>query len=282
MITRRGFIRNTFAGVGAGLFLKSGQSSAKDGGRIRRTGLQLYTVRKELKEDFDGTLRRVAAVGFREVEFAGYFDRTPGQVKKALSDSGLKSPSAHVDLKTLSGELGSAIDDAAVIGHRYLVLAYLSPGERQTADDYRRLAALLNRAGEACRKAGLRLAYHNHDFEFAILDGQVPYDLLLRETDAGLVKLELDLYWISKAGRWPEEYFDKYPGRFELFHVKDMDGTPSRSFTEVGRGTIDFRRIFGRAGQAGVKHYFVEQDETPGPPLESARISYEYLRGLRF
>lgn len=282
MITRRGFIRDTLGGVGAGLLLKSGQTSAEDGGRIRRVGLQLYTVRKELREDFDGTLRRVAAVGFREVEFAGYFDRTPGQVKKALSDVGLKSPSAHVDLKTLSGELGRAIDAAKAVGHRYLVLAYLSPGERQSADDYRRLAALLNRAGERCSKAGLRLAYHNHDFEFATLDGQVPYDLLLKETDPGLVKLELDIYWISKAGRRPEEYFDKYPGRFELFHVKDMDGTPGRSFTEVGRGTIDFRRIFGRSGQAGVRHYFVEQDETPGPPLESARIGYEYLRSLRF
>ena len=282
MITRRGFISNTLAGVGAGLFLKSSMNLAKDSGRIRIIGLQLYTVRKEMQEDFEGTLNRVAAVGFREVEFAGYFDRTPGQVKKALSDSGLKSPSAHVVLKTLSGELGKAIDAAKTIGHRYLVLGYLFPGERKSADDYRRLAALLNEAGESCRKAGLRLAYHNHDFEFATLDGQVPYDLLLKETDPGLVKLELDLYWISKAGRRPEEYFDKYPGRFELFHVKDMDGTPRRSFTEVGRGTIDFKRIFGRSGQAGVKHYFVEQDETPGPALDSAKISYEYLRSLRF
>lgn len=282
MITRRGFVRNTLGGVGAGLFLKPGRSLAGDGGRIESVGLQLYTVRKEMQEDFEGTLRRVAAVGFREVEFAGYFDRTPGQVKKALSDSGLKSPSAHVNLKTLSDELERAIAAAGAVGHRYLVLAYLSPGERQSADDYRRLAALLNRAGEGCRRAGLRLAYHNHDFEFATLDGQVPYDLLLRETDPGLVKLELDLYWLSKAGRRPEEYFDKYPGRFELFHVKDMDGTPRRSFTEVGRGTIDFRRIFGRSGQAGVKHYFVEQDETPGPPLASAKISFEYLRSLRF
>jgi sugar phosphate isomerase/epimerase len=283
MATRREFVTSALGSIGLlRLFLKSEEVPAKSSRRIDNIGLQLYTVRKELEKDFESTLRKVAATGYRKVEFAGYYNRTPSQVKLILNNAGLSSPSTHLSLQTIAHDLGRAIESAKVIGHRYLVLGYLQPEERKSLDDYKALADLLNRAGEDCRKAKLQLAYHNHDFEFASTNGQVPYDLLLRSTDRELVKMELDLYWITKARRRPEDYFTQYPGRFELLHIKDMDRTPKRFFTEVGRGTIDFPRILAQSRQAGVKHYFVEQDEISGSPFESIKTSYDYLRTMRF
>jgi sugar phosphate isomerase/epimerase len=283
MATRREFVTNALGGIGLlGLFLRTENVSAKSSRRIERIGLQLYTVRKELEKDFESTLRKVAAIGYRKVEFAGYYNRTPSQVKQTLKNAGLRSPSTHLSLEAIAHDLGRAIESAKVIGHRYLVLGYLEPEERKSLDDYKKLADLLNRAGEDCRKAKLQLAYHNHDFEFASNNGQVPYDLLLRSTDRELVKMELDIYWITKTMRQPEEYFAQYPGRFELLHLKDMDATPRRFFTEVGKGTIDFKRILEQSREAGVKHYFVEQDEISGSPFESIKTSYEYLRKMRF
>ncbi|HEV3471174.1 MAG TPA: sugar phosphate isomerase/epimerase [Pyrinomonadaceae bacterium] len=250
--------------------------------RLSRVGLQLYTVRAELAADFEGTLARVAALGFREVEFAGYHGRAPSEIRAALRRHGLLAPSAHVTTAGLRDGLGSAVEAALVLGHRYLVCGYVPEEERRSLDDYRRLAELLDRAGERTRRAGLQLCYHNHDFEFEAVGGQAPYDLLLARADARLVKMQLDLYWIAKAGRSPLEYFSKHAGRFPSLHVKDMDATPRRSFTEVGRGVIDFKAVFAAAARAGVRHYFVEQDETPGSPFESARVSLDYLRRLRF
>jgi sugar phosphate isomerase/epimerase len=283
MVTRREFVTSALGSIGLlRLFLRSEKVSAKSSRRIDNIGLQLYTVREELEKDFESTLRKVAAIGYRKVEFAGYYNRTPSQVKQTLNNAGLSSPSTHLSLQTIAHDLGRAIESAKIIGHRYLILGYLKPEERKSLDDYKELADVLNRAGEDCRKAKLQLAYHNHDFEFASTNGQVPYDLLLRSTDRELVKMELDLYWITKAMRRPEDYFTQYPGRFELLHIKDMDRTPKRFFTEVGRGTIDFARILARSRQAGVKHYFVEQDEISGSPFESIKTSYEYLRTMRF
>jgi sugar phosphate isomerase/epimerase len=283
MPTRREFVTNALGGMGLlGLFLRSEKVLAKFSKRIDSIGLQLYTVRKELESDFESTLRKVAAIGYRKVEFAGYYNHTPSQVRQALNNAGLSSPSTHLPLQTIAHDLERAIESAKVIGNRYLVLGYLQPEERKSLDDYKALADLLNRAGEDCRKAKLQLAYHNHDFEFASTNGQVPYDLLLRSTDRELVKMELDLYWITKARQRPEDYFVQYPGRFELLHIKDMDGTPKRFFTEVGRGIIDFKRILEQSRLAGVKHYFVEQDEMSGSPFESIKTSYDYLRTMRF
>lgn len=250
--------------------------------RLTTIGVQLYTVRRELEKDFDGTLARIAALGYREVEFAGYFNHPPEEVRAALARHGLTSPAAHVQLADLRGNLQAMIEAARRIGHEYLLLAWTPPEERKTLDGYRRLADLCNRAGEQTKKAGVQFAYHNHDFEFASLEGRVPYDLLLERMDAGLVKLELDLYWAAKGGASPVGYFKKYPGRFHLLHVKDMDATPKHYFTEVGRGVIDFKTIFAHSGAAGVRHYFVEQDETPGSPFDSLKVSIDYLRRLEF
>jgi sugar phosphate isomerase/epimerase len=282
VINRRTFLRGvSVAALGASTRGAWGLAKGASSG-IARVGLQLYTVRKQMETDFEGTLARVAAIGFKEVEFAGYFNRAPQDVKAILSRNGLDAPSAHVQVKTLNENWQGTIETAHTIGHRYLICAYLFAEERKSLDDYKRLAELFNRAGEEARKAGIQFGYHNHDFEFVKMDGEIPYDTLLRETDPRLVKMELDLYWITKAGYEPEKYFERYPGRFPLFHVKDMDRTPKKFFTEVGRGQIDFKRIFAQSRRAGVKHYFVEQDETPGSPFDSIKVSFDYLKRLEF
>ena len=246
--------------------------------RLDRIGLQLYTIRGAMAKDFDGSLARVAEIGYREVEFAGYFGRSPQQVRAVLERLGLDAPAAHVPLEALRDDWERTLEAARTIGHRYLVVPWI-PAETRTSAGYRAVADLFNRAGEAARRAGLGFAYHNHDFEFVPVDGRLPYDLLLAETDPSLVKMELDLYWIGKGGRDPLDYFARHPGRFPMVHVKDADA--AGRMVDVGRGRIDFGRIFARREQAGIRHFFVEHDD-PAEPFDSIRASYEHLRGLEF
>ena len=171
--------------------------------KLSKIGLQLYTVRRELEKDFEGTLAKVAALGFSEVEFAGYFNRTPQQVKSVLAKNNLAAPSVHVLAAALRGSLQQTVDAAKAIGHQYVVCAYLPPEERKSLDDYKRLVELFNDAVGRLKEAGLQFCYHNHDFEFTPIDGKIPYDLILAGTDPKTVKMELDLYWITKAGRVP-------------------------------------------------------------------------------
>jgi len=278
-MNRRTLLRNLALGCGGALLLHNSavRSAAK---KLSKIGLQLYTVRRELARDFAGTLREIAALGIDEVEFAGYFDQKPAQIRALLKSLKLAAPAAHIGTQTLRTALPQAIEDARRIGHRYLILGYLPEEERRSLDDYKRIIELLGKAGDECRRAGLQFAYHNHDFEFKPLENKIPYDLILAGTDAEKVKMELDLYWISKAGRDPLAYLEKYPRRFPLVHVKDMDATPQKAFSEVGRGVIDFKKIFSTGG--GVRHFFIEQDITPAAPLESVRESLKYLRGLKF
>jgi len=239
-------------------------------------------VRKELEKDFAGTLEKVAALGFLEVEFAGYFKHTPQEIKTILAHYKLSAPSAHISTAALRGNLQEEIEAAEAIGHQYLVCGYVPAEERRSLDDYKILVDLLNGAGERLKKVGIQFAYHNHDFEFMVLEGKLPYDMILVGTDPQMVKMEMDLYWITKAGQDPLKYFSAHPGRFPLVHVKDMDSTPRHFFTEVGQGTIDFKKIFAAAQKAGVNHYFVEQDETPVSPFSSIDLSINYLRRLEF
>jgi sugar phosphate isomerase/epimerase len=273
-INRRSFLAASTLAV-AGL---AGRATAK---KLDRIGLQLYTVRREMAQDFEGTLAKVAGVGYREVEFAGYFNRTPAQVRETLKRLNLTSPAAHIPIRSLRENLAEVIANAKTIGHHFVVCPYLDASERRSLGDYKRHAELFNRAGEACRQAGLEFGYHNHDFEFKAIDGQVPYDLLLAETDPKLVKMELDLYWISFAGQDPLAYFSRQPGRFPLVHVKDMARTPQRAAVEVGAGQIDFKRIFAAARQAGIGHFFVEQDEAAAP-LQSIETSFNYLKNFDY
>lgn len=250
--------------------------------RLDRIGIQLYTLRRDFQRDVEGTLATVAEIGFREVEFAGYPQGTGASLAAVLRRHGLTAPSSHVRYQSIRAEWARVLDEAEAVGQRYVVVPSIPGEERRTVDDWKRVAALFNRAGEEARARKLQFGYHNHDFEFAPLEGTTGYDVLLAESDARLVQMELDLYWVIRGGRDPLEFFAKYPGRFPLLHVKDMDATPQKGFADVGKGTIDFRRIFARAKEAGVKHYFYEQDVTPGAPLDSARASYDYLKALRY
>jgi sugar phosphate isomerase/epimerase len=249
-------------------------------GKLGKIGIQLYTVRRDLARDVEGTLARLAAMGYQEVEFAGYPQGTARSLRAMLDRLGLKAPSSHVSLAAVRGDWDRTLDEAATLGQRYIVVAFLPAEERRTADDWKRVAALFNQGAEAAKKKGLQFAYHNHDFEFRPLGDTIGFDLLLAEADRKLVQFEMDIYWITRGGGDPLAYFARWPGRFPMLHVKDMDGTPAKGFADLGRGTIDFARVFARAKQAGVRHYFYEQDTTPGSPFDSAKVGYDYLRNL--
>lgn len=248
-----------------------------------KIGVQLYTLRDQISKDPKGIIQKVAALGYNEVESFGYndgkyFGLTATEFATLLKQNNLTHPSGHYMLTALSNNWDKAIADAKIAGQKYMVLAYLLDTERKTIDDYKKIAVQINKAAEACKKAGIQFAYHNHDFEFIDMGGQHGYDIFLKETDADLVKFELDLFWIAKAGKDPVEMFKQHPGRFPLWHVKDMDNTEKKSFTEVGSGVIDFKKIFAASKTAGMKHFFVEQDVCPGPPLESIEKSIKYLK----
>lgn len=257
-------------------------------------GLQLYTVRDAMQKDPAAALAKVAKLGFKSVEGATYtgtqlfYGMKAAAFAKLLKQQGLVMPSSHYRLGeektngqdtkgTILHEWNKAVDDAAAVGVKYMVCAYLSDSERGNADHYKYIADQLNKAGERCKKAGIQLCYHNHDFEFVSQDGKLPYDLLLA-TDKNLVKMELDLYWVTKAGKDPLAMFNQHPGRFPLWHVKDMDKTPEKSFTEVGNGSIDFKKIFAQSAKAGLQYFFVEQDQTPGDPFDSIAKSASYIK----
>lgn len=273
--------RRDFLG-GLGVAALGGWASPAAAARLETIGLQLYTVRRDMERDFEGTLAQVASVGFQEVEVFDLYGRSPNEVRASLERNRLSAPSMHVDLPEIQRDWAKTLETGTALGVRYIICAWLEPEERTSIDDYRKHAESFNRAGEEAKKAGIQFGFHNHDFEFVPLHGALPYDLLLKETDSDLVQMEMDLYWIAKAGADPLRYFQEYPGRFPLVHVKDMDATPKKYFTEVGRGVVNFRRVFAQAKLGGIRHFFVEQDETPGPAIESARRSYEYLKKLDF
>jgi sugar phosphate isomerase/epimerase len=273
-VNRRSFLE-TLAALGVAGGWRGGGGIV----RLETIGLQLYSVRREMARDFNGTLARVSSIGYKEVEFAGYFERRPEEVKAVLDRYGLGAPSAHVPIEAARQDWARALDAANVIGHQYVVVPWLPEEGRRTLDDYKRVADEFNRLGAEARRAGIRFAYHNHDFEFAPLGGRIPYDVLLAETDSALVALELDLFWITKGGQDPITYFARHPGRFEMIHVKDSSGPPEYRQVDVGRGTIDFRRILAHQEQAGIRHAFVEHDD-PADPLAFARASYDYLKRL--
>jgi len=284
MTSRREFLK-TSAVVSAGL-LVAPQLFAYDKKYI---GLQLYTVRNAMGKDVAGTLAKVAQIGYNSVEGtygAGkYFGMEPKAFANLLKQNNLVMPSAHYllgeDMKgpgTILNGWDKAAEDAASIGQKYMVCAWLSPKERGNLDHYKQLAEDFNKAGETCKKAGVQFCYHNHDFEFAQQDGKYPYEILLESTDKDHVKFETDLYWLTKAGQDPVALFEKHPGRFPLWHVKDMDKTEKKMFTEVGNGVIDFKKIFEHTKKAGLKYFFVEQDICPGDPFNSITTSIDYIK----
>ena len=261
--------------------------------RRYKLGLQLFTMRAALARDVDGTLQRVAAMGYEEVETYGfnpdglrYYGLDAKVFAQKLRDRNLTTPSGHYDLNRF---VSSSVDDltryvdrcvegARALGQPYITWPFLDEDSR-TIEKFKVVAERLNLAGARIKKAGLQLAYHNHDFEFVEQNGQIGYDIILKETDPALVKLQMDLYWIAHGSKLtPHQWFQRQPGRFVMWHVKDMHRT-SRDYTEVGNGTIDFTRIWPDAELAGMKHFFVEQGGNfTHDPFRSVADSAEYVK----
>ena len=214
-------------------------------------GVQLYTVREAITKDLEGTLKRVADIGYTHVEAAGYgnrmfYGKKPAEFKSLLSSLGLKMPSSHTGIGFFKNSIDETLDDAAAAGLEYVVMPYLMPNARKTLDDYKKVIELLNGASAKAKALGITIGYHNHDFEFIALEGQIPMDMMLSELDPSVI-MELDLYWITRVEKDPITFFNKYPGRVQLWHVKDMDDTPEKAFAPVGTGTIDFYTNFQRS-----------------------------------
>ncbi|HSK18497.1 MAG TPA: sugar phosphate isomerase/epimerase [Longimicrobiales bacterium] len=276
--TRRSFLA-TLGTAAIGALIRPGCAPAATRARIERVGLQLYTVRTEMRRDLEGTLARVAEIGYREVEFAGYFDRTPAQIAALLERHSLAAPSTHIGLDQMQSDWERVAQDAAAIGHTYVTVPWLAAQERRTVDDWKRTAADFNEQARRARSAGLRFAYHNHDFEFTRIADVVPFDVLLAGTDPDLVDFELDIYWITRAGFDAVDYLVRFPGRFTMTHLKDSGGAPDHEMVDVGSGSIDFAHVIAAANASGVRHHFVEHDR-PADALSSIRSSYAYLSDI--
>jgi len=277
MKTRRSFIKHAAIAGASGLILPGFMKLSGGKPKIKNVGIQLYSVRKEMMADATGTLLKLGQIGYQEIESAqsekgNYYGLAPREIKKILKDQGMTLRSGHTHI---DANWQKSIDDAAEAGQEYIICSVLpSPG--QTVENYQKSADMFNQAGEQCKKSGLMFGYHNHASEYETVDGQVLYDVLLNRAQPDLVHMEMDLGWVIAAGKDPIAYFEKYPGRFPLWHLKDMNVSEKRS-VEFGKGTVDIIGLFKHAKQSGMKYYFVEQEEYAVNAFESMEYDYDYL-----
>ena len=282
MITRRNFIINTSLAAATVLALPSLAFTMDK----KEIGLQLYTLRDELPKDVKSTLEKVAKAGYKTVETYGFsikdqfWGLSPIELKKILDANNLKAPSGHYNLGSFLydgnlEEVKAAIEAAQILKNEYLTVPWVDEPFR---NDFHKIAVRLNEAGKMCAAAGLKLAYHNHDFEFQKHNGITGYEILLKETDQDLVSFELDLYWVVRSGNDPVKLFKENPGRFKLWHVKDMDKVNPALNTEIGSGSINFKTIFKEVKQSGMKHFFVEQENNYKPnAFEAIKTSCDFI-----
>lgn len=308
--SRREFLRKAAAGIAGGLagsaLFGAGASSASADPLDLPIGVQLYTVEAELKKSFFPTLKRVALIGFKEIEMAGFYDKTAEDLRKSFDELRLRCPSAHcVKTEQSDDEILRTADFCLELGAEHMVCA--SPGLREpdrraaaaapgasmddmmTLDDWRWNAERLNQIGALLQKSGMRFAYHNHNHEFTNYGGTIAYDELLRLTDPKLVAFEMDCGWVVAAGYDPVKYLEKFPQRIQMLHIKDekagykpSTGSDAAPTTEIGRGMVDWHRLFTAAKFASVRHYFVEQEPpfVGMPVFEALRVSFDYLHSL--
>jgi len=287
MIRRRTFLKQSGLALAATAILPSILYSCE---RDYPLGLQLYSLRETIGSDIKGTIEKVAGIGFKEVETYGYSQEngfwglSVSEFKKILDNNGLESPSGHYEVDSYLSKEGTKDDFAYTLevakglGQKYVIIPYISDQLRTSIDDYKRMAEKLNEAGKMCRENGLKLAYHNHAFEFDDYNGENGLEVFLKNTDKELVVFEMDIYWVIRAGKDPVALFDKYPGRFPLWHVKDMNRTNNDLNTEIGSGTIDFEEIFEKAKLAGGEHFIIEQENFDMDPYQSLTQSYNYIK----
>ena len=269
----------TFAGLAVGpRSLSAIENAAERHAKLERIGIQLYTLRRPAAADLAGTLSQLAKIGYKEIEFAGYHNHPATEVRDMLKANGLAAPSAHVGINVIEETPDKLFEDSRIVGHQWLTVPSLS-GEKNTADDWKRVADQFNKVAEQVKSAGFRFAFHNHNAEFKKVGNEVPLEILLKGTDPALVSYEMDVYWVVNGGGNPVDLLTRYPGRFKMLHVKDSAGPPDHRMVDVGAGKIDFKSVFARA--KGVEHYFVEHDE-PADPIASAGNSFRYLAKLDF
>ena len=278
MQTRRGFVKNVSAFAAGAVILPSYLPLKK----IQNPGVQLYTFRDEMMKDASGTLKKIAALGIKQIESAGsdkghYYGLAPTEIKKICKDLDMTLRSGHVHI---DDKWKQTMDEAAESGQEYLICSSM-PEEGQTVDNYKKTADIFNKAGEDCNKLGIKFGYHNHDSEFESADGKVLYDILLSNTQPDLVHMEMDLGWVVAAGKNPIDYFEKYPHRFELWHLKDMNVAKKHS-VEFGKGSLNILAMFKNIEQSGMKYFFIEQENYASSPFESMLHNMDYLKDLRY
>lgn len=285
MNSRRNFIKLAGLAAAGAAIAPSFAFSAP----AKTVGIQLYSLREQLPKDVHGTIAKIAQAGYKEVEVFGYsvqnkfWGLDPKAFKNLLSENGLTAPSGHYGMdKFISGgnadELKTYIEAANTIGSSYIVVPYLGDNLRKTADDWKKVAAKLNEASVICKASGLKLGYHNHNFEFEKQGDTTGYEIMLKETDPKAVQFEMDIYWVVRSGNDPVKLFKEHPGRFPMWHVKDMDKADHTINTEVGSGTIDFKNIYKYAKLAGLKHLIMEQENFSIDPYVSIKQSADYIK----
>lgn len=288
---RRTFIQHSALAATGGILLPS-LLSCNIPSTEKSVGIQLYTLKDIILKDVKGTLQQVANIGFKDLEAYSYSDGKalglPYQdFISMVNGMGMKVVSGHYSTGqafpamkgTLVNDWERAVEDAQKAGQKYMIIAWLHPDERKTLDDYKRVGQLMNKANEVCKKAGVSLGYHNHEFEFVKLEDQVPYDVLVKELDPSVV-LELDMYWTTFAEVNALELFKKHAGRIHLWHVKDMDKVDRKLQTDVGSGSIDYKSVFAAAQQSGMKHFFLEQEYFTRPQIEAISLGYNHLKTI--
>lgn len=276
-MNRRSFLLTSAAVVGGSALLPLACGRPASASTSILPGVQLYTLRDVMAEDAAGTLEELAAIGYREVQTHTNYGMAPAEFRALLDDVGLTAPSAHVGSDAIRQNLDAVVDSAHTLGHQYVICPHPGALPYETIDDYRSMGAFFSEVGMRFAEAGIVFGYHNHGFEFEEIDGWIPLYAMLDEADPDNVVLELDLYWAVDGGADPLDVIERYPGRIHAFHVKDR--TADGEMVEVGDGAIDFRRIFDRAEQAGLRHAFVEHDN-PADALASVRRSFTGLQRL--
>lgn len=258
---------------------------AEPAAKKRRIGIQLYTLKDVINDDLKGILKQLASFGYTELETYGYqdgklFGLTVAEFGNEVKALGMKTVSGHFGIDLVRNDWERTVADAKALGMSYACVPWLGEEDR-TLDGIKAVCESINKGAEVCKQYGMKIGYHNHDFEFKDAgNGKLLYDVMLEELDPKLVSMEMDLYWVVVAGQDPLAYFKKYPKRFHQWHVKDRDKQMPDRNTEVGNGSIDFKPIFAQAQLSGMKHFYVEQEFFTRPSIESARICIENLRKI--
>ncbi len=288
MTNRRDFIRQTGL-LSAGLLMAKPDMLFAKPAKLK-IGLQLYTMRDHIEKDVKGVIAGIAKAGYTELETYGFdpakktfFGWTAKDFKKLLSDHGISSPSGHYSVDTYfktgsDADQKAYIEAAHALGQQTIVVPYLDESFRATSQQFSVAADKVNKIATMNKAAGLKTGYHNHDFEFKVIDGIKLYDVLLKNTDRALVTFEMDLYWVTRAGQDAVKMFKAHPGRFSAWHIKDMDKAKHEINTEVGTGTVDFKRIFKYQQLSGVKHIYMEQENFSKDAYASITQSASYIK----